>query len=264
MSPLSAFADGWRRSLRAPVPIAGLAAIQLLVVSPVALDLLAADVSLIDASAMDPTPALISVITHYEALTYTGLMTFLLGGVLDRLARDRATASHGFFAACGVYFFRFLRLMALAVPIYAALFLWVYDALPEGELPSYLLLAPLVLLVHVLFDYAKVRMVVEDRRSAIGALAASFRFIKRHPAAAINLYVLNAALAAAVWAIASTFSTDLVSAVVGYVLVRTVLRFVFAASLIALFQSRLAHAGYTARPIPTWPDSPAAEAVRPH
>ena len=40
-------------------------------------------------------------------------------------------------------------------------------------------------------------------------------------------------------------------------------RLVFVASAISLFQSRLAHAGYTARPVLAWPDSPAADAVLP-
>jgi hypothetical protein len=35
------------------------------------------------------------------------------------------------------------------------------------------------------------------------------------------------------------------------------------ASQAALFQSRLAHAGYVARRVPNWPDSPAAEAIGP-
>jgi hypothetical protein len=36
---------------------------------------------------------------------------------------------------------------------------------------------------------------------------------------------------------------------------------VFWASETSLFQARLAHAGYVAAPVPTWPDSPAAEAI---
>ena len=33
-------------------------------------------------------------------------------------------------------------------------------------------------------------------------------------------------------------------------------------SLIPAMKLRLAHAGYTARPEPSWPDSPAADAIR--
>ena len=147
--------------------------------------------------------------------------------------------------------------------MYAIIFLGVYDVLPEGDTPSYAVLAPLVLIVNVIFDYAKVRMVVEDRRSAIGAVAAALRFVRRHPAAAVNLYVVHAAIATGVWAAVTTFSSGLGVAAIAYVVVRTVLRLAFAGALIALFQTRLAHAGYTARPLATWPESPAAEAIRP-
>ena len=42
------------------------------------------------------------------------LWSFLSGGVIDRFARARRTRSHGFFGACGMHFWRLLRLGALA------------------------------------------------------------------------------------------------------------------------------------------------------
>jgi hypothetical protein len=47
-----------------------------------------------------------------------------------------------------------------------------------------------------------------------------------------------------------------------YVAARLWIKLVFWASETALFQSRLAHVGYTAAPAPSWPESPAAEAIR--
>jgi hypothetical protein len=47
----------------------------------------------------------------------------------------------------------------------------------------------------------------------------------------------------------------------GYIVARLWVKLVFWASETALFQSRLAHAGYVAAPAPAWPDSPAAEAI---
>src|SRR5687767_8600234 len=41
--------------------------------------------------------------------------SFLSGGVMDRYARIRHTRAHGFFAACGTHFWRFLRLGVLAL-----------------------------------------------------------------------------------------------------------------------------------------------------
>ena len=55
------------------------------------------------------------------------------GWVLDRLARDRRTRTHGFFAACGVHFWRFLRLGLIAWLVYSVLFglvhSWLFDDL---------------------------------------------------------------------------------------------------------------------------------------
>lgn len=265
MSVVSALADGCQRVLAAPVLVLGLWAAYVLVPSPVALDPLDSYVALIDAGAMDSMPALVSLIWSSPAvLAHAMLTTFLLGGFMDRLARNRATGSFGFFGASGLFAFRFLRLGLLAVPIYMVLFLWLHPRLPAAQIWSGIVLGSLVFLVHLMFDYARVRMVVEDRRSAIGALSASVRFIKRHPGAALTLAAINASLAAATWWLAASFAIGLSAALYAYLLARALLRLIFAASQIALFQGRLAHAGYTARPLATWPESPAAEAVRPH
>jgi hypothetical protein len=115
-------------------------------------------------------------------------------------------------------------------------------------------------------------MVVEDRRSALGALTAALRFIARQPLAAIGLYLLNSLVFAVVlgaYAIAAPGAAGGWYAVAGllvgqlYILLRVMVRVAFAASQISFFQSRLAHAGYTARYTPVWPESAAAEAIRP-
>ena len=49
------------------------------------------------------------------------LWLFLSGGLLDRYARRRRGGARGFFGACGVFFFRFLRLGLLAGLAYALL-----------------------------------------------------------------------------------------------------------------------------------------------
>ena len=213
---------------------------------------------------------------------------FLLGGVLDRLARHRATFAYGFFAACGVFFFRFLRLAVLAAAVYGALFLWLHpwlfddlyanwtrDTTVERDafllrLSFYAFFGVLLLAINLVFDYAKIRMVVEDRRSAIGALTAAVRFVRRHPGQATALYALNAILFVLVLGIYFASVPGAGGGVVVwmafsigqlYIIARVVVRLTFAASQIALFQSRLAHAGYVARPAPRWPDSPAAAAL---
>ena len=217
------------------------------------------------------------------------LSIFLSGGVLDRLARDRRIGSHGFFAACGVYFFRFARLAIIVGAAYAALFLWLHPWLFDDAFTSwtrevtvertafavrvlfYVLFGATVAGVNVIADYAKIRMVVEDRRSAIGAVAAALRFVRRHAGAVLALYGLNmlifmlvlACYFAAAPGAGHSRTADVFAFLIGqlYLTLRVVARLTFAASQIALFQGRLAHAGYVARPQPRWPDSPAASAL---
>ncbi len=212
---------------------------------------------------------------------------FLLGGVMDRLARDHAMGTGGFFAACGVYFVRFIRLGVISAAFYwivfAQLHPWLFDdAFPRltrdltVERTAFAYRAALytafflpVLFVNMLFDYAKVRAVVEDRRSMIGALDAGARFVRRNLGAAIGLYALNSLVFLVIIGVYALVAPGGSASASGfaigqlYIVGRVVARMIFAASQIALFQSRLAHAGYVARPVPTWPDSPAAEAIGP-
>ena len=129
----------------------------------------------------------------------------------------------------------------------------------------------LLIAVNALFDYAKIRAVVEDRHSAIGALVAAARFLRRVGVRALALYLLNGLLFLIVLAIyaavapgaAGGGSAMWLAFLIGqaYLLARLWVKLLFYASQTALFQSELAHAGYTAAPEPVWPDSPAAEAI---
>jgi hypothetical protein len=125
----------------------------------------------------------------------------------------------------------------------------------------------------MLFDYAKIRLVVEDRRSAVGALLAGLRFIGRNPGRVVGLYAINALTFIAVvgvWALAApgaggagvwmwaSFAGGQV-----YLLARLLIKLQFLASATALFQARLAHAAYASAPVPRWPESPAAELLGP-
>jgi len=221
---------------------------------------------------------------------YLLLWTFLLGGILDRYARNRPTRTQAFFSACGVFFFRFLRLGVFAVVAYGVLFgpvhAWLFDLFYPWvtsdwpvernafflRLALYLVFGGLLVAVNVVFDYAKIRAVVEDRRSALGALIAAVRFIRRHPGPVAGLYALNGALfllILALYALAAPGARGgwfvwlgfLVTEL--YLLARLALKLTFYASETSLFQRLLAHAEYTASPPPAWPESPAAEAIAP-
>src|SRR4029078_2440686 len=57
---------------------------------------------------------------------------------------------------------------------------------------GYLVFGALLLLCNLVLDYARVRIVVEDRRSALGAMLAGGRFVRRHSWGVLGLYALNA------------------------------------------------------------------------
>lgn len=232
-----------------------------------------------------PLAATISGVTAAWLIVWS----FLSGGVLDRYARNRPTRSHGFFAACGTHFWRFLRLGVFALVGYYVLFAVVHPFLFEtvytratADIPvertafvirvaGYLVFGTLLVLCSIVFDYARIRIVVEDRRSAIGALIAATRFIARHPGRTVGLYLLNGAAFLALVGLYALFDPGVPGSGVGmiavlligeiYILARHYLKLLFYASQTALFQGALAHASYTAAPAVVWPDSPAVESI---
>ena len=234
---------------------------------------------LLDARQLNPT------ITG-AIVAYLVAWVFVSGGLLDRLARARPIGTAAFFSACGVYFIRFLRLGIIIGAAYWLLFRWLQPML-FGEIYEsatrdmtterqgillraslYLVFAAALAAVNVIADFAKVRAVVEDRRSMIGALGASMRFIRRRPLRVAALYLVNILallIILRLWLqVAPTGATAawwafLITQI--YLLARVWARLSFIASEIVFFQGELAHADYTALPEPVWPDSPAAEAV---
>ena len=330
---IRAFFDGIGRVLRAPVLVAGVYLLTLLLAAPLTLALHDAIASHLGASVAAEraaggvdwewweefrsqargfertfAPSIIgfgAVLSNLSAFVdgapptgglavavafYLAAWSFLAGGILDRLARRRRLRSAAFFAACGTWFFRFLRLGIVAGLAYWLLFdlfhEWLFEDLYGdvtrdivGErtaflvrLAGYALFGALVLPVNMLLDYAKIRAVVEDRRSMLGALLAAGRFVRRRPFSTAGLYVLNAGLFGLVLAgyaavdpgVGASDPRSLWTALLigqAYVLARVVAKLVFYASQTAYFQSQLAHAGYVAAPEPAPPESPAAEAL---
>jgi hypothetical protein len=213
---------------------------------------------------------------------------FLLGGLIDRLARQRPTRAFGFFGACGRHLGVVLRIAVLAGLAYGWIFLYLHPWLDARyrdltqnmsverrvflvRVALYLVVGGLVTAANLVFDYAKVRAVVEDRRSALGALVAACRFINRHRGHTLGLYAANAAtfiVLLAAWAAVAPGATGpgasmgAALAVGQFVVVaRLLLKLQFLASQTSLFQAHLAHAEYTAAPAAVWPESPAAEAI---
>jgi hypothetical protein len=290
--PLGAFVEGWRRVLRAPAAVVGtLGAIW--ISSRLVATALSASGQLFSA---EPFPAAaeqwmrtierelrnftivvapdISPFFQTGAIpaaivaatcVQTGLWLFLSGGLLDRFARARPIRTAAFFAASGVFFFRFLRLAAIVGGVGWGLLLW------QRSFSSSLLVRSAVLIgvaaLGIIADFARVRAVVEDRRSMIGAVAAAIRFVGRRPWRVLGLVLLNGltmlAIVRILFQIDETSTPPWVSMLlsIGWMLLGTAARLACLASEVVFFQGELAHAGYTAAPLPVWPDSPAVEAM---
>ncbi len=237
---------------------------------------------------IDHTPQPIVIVG--AGSTYIVLWLFAAGGIIDRYARDRATGAHGFFSASGVFFFRFSRLAIVMFAVYGLLFGYLHPWLfgtaytrlirdVNVERTAFFIRAGLYLLFglvfaacNLVFDYAKVRAVVEDRRSALGALLSALRFIRHNLAATAGLYLINVALFALTLGLYAAIApgaggigwTMWILFGIGqlYILARLCVKLVFWSSETALFQSRLAHAGYVAAPQRVWPESPSVEAIQ--
>jgi len=192
------------------------------------------------------------------------LWAFLSGGVLDRYARRRPTRARGFFAACGGHLGAMLRLGLTIVLVVAAFHLAIGGGFPNDYVHAAAAAAAIVM--ALLLSVAQVRVAVEDRRSALGALLAGTRFIVRNPGV-IALYALFVLACLGVVLVGDRVRPGEIggwqawAAANGLLAAVHVLLLAWYAVATSLFQSRLAHAGYTAAPPPEWPDSPAAEAI---
>lgn len=198
-------------------------------------------------------------------LTSLLLWSFLCGGILDRYARNRPTRGRGFCAASGAHCAALARLGLIALGLFAVIYRMARATAPVPYAGAGLLLPALA--TSLLITVARVRLVVEDRRSAIGALLAGGRFVRRNAAAVIGVFLFYAVLGRGAdwigrgiqdlgWPAGITLVVSGAFAVLHCGLVLALY-----GSETSLFQSRLAHASYTAGPPLEWPESPAAEAI---
>jgi hypothetical protein len=268
--------DGFRRALRA-WPMALLLTGFSVILTP-ALELrnrmAAADFGIggfpFNVSNREYYQALTSAETAMLALLFLAWV-FLAGGIIDRLARDQRSPSRRFFAASGACFGPLVRLALIMLAVYAALLTWIEPAMARAadtenttvRMALFGTLAILIFLISLVFDYARVRLVIEDRRSAIGALAASLRLIRAWPGRVLAAQAIFWLLLVAwMWARALTppgdslFAQTLTSA--GEIFFKLAL----VATQAATYQSVLASAGWVARADQRWPDDASSDPRR--
>jgi hypothetical protein len=204
------------------------------------------------------------IVPHWSqgsGLSWLVVWSFLAGGILDRYARNRPTRGRGFFGACGAHLPAMLRLGVAEWLIWRAATALDPGSI-RGSVPAILGVA-----AGLVFLYARVRLVVEDRRSALGAVLAAGRFIRRNPAAVPMFLVCVVAVGILdlLWqrTVLDLREGGWLAFAAAEVAITLLLFVVFAswAAATSLFQARLAHASYTAGPPLVWPESPAAEAI---
>lgn len=141
-------------------------------------------------------------------LLYILLRTFLAGGILSIYVKKDTKFSFGaFFQGAGSHFFRFFVLALLS-----SVFFLVIGKGVKGGFESILntmrdtafsevapfywglvfsaVLLFLFLFVQMVFDYGRIKIVMEDRSDILTATAEAFGFVFRHPGSTLGLFYL--------------------------------------------------------------------------
>ena len=169
------------------------------------------------AAVMDNTSALLDAGSRPQALVVTGAVFVLLlwtltPGCIHRVAKNAPIGAAQFASTCGRLLLPMLRLNLGAALVYAALFgsvhAWLFDDVFEQltreltvertafviRLGCYVAFLLLVGVVNLVADVARVRMVVEGRRSAVASAVAALSFIGRNLRLTAGAYLLNVLL----------------------------------------------------------------------
>lgn len=205
-------------------------------------------------------PALVAV-----GCVYALVWAFFLGGILHRYGNGREVfRPSDFFARGAEFFFRFARLAVLSGLLYYLVYrfaAWLFsriedhvrDVTVEREVLGYVLagsvlIAFLLTLVHMAFDYAKIATFKENRRSMILAAFKGFRLVLGNFGRAALLYyglalagllLLGLYHSVAPGAGQATASSVVFAFLVGqaYLVARLVLRLTVYAGQMALYDS---------------------------
>ena len=143
---------------------------------------------------------------------YLFLQTFLLAAAVGSFALDpKRTSARQFFKNGATFFGRFFRLSLLALVTFGLIGSWIVGPLTslatdlaEGSLTDreafywnllrYLLVLVLFMVVNMLFDYARIKAVVEDRTSMALSFLSGASFCKRYFLSAFSLYLVVSGL----------------------------------------------------------------------
>jgi hypothetical protein len=144
---------------------------------------------------------------------YVLLWTYLSGGFVGVYAREQRSSFNEFLQFGARNFGRFFRLAIIQLLMYFLIFAvvnwlsgsirtWTSNEPSEMTAFTYFMMRNVAVLlivglVTLVFDYAKIRMVVDGRVSALGAFGGGVRFVVGHPARTSAVAVVLAALGGA-------------------------------------------------------------------
>lgn len=141
-------------------------------------------------------------------LIYIVVHTFLAGGILWVFNQEKPQfALKGFFGGAGRYFSRFLLLLLLSWVLFGivgfalrnGLYL-ILDDIARNSLteltPFYLgllfhaLIIFLIFLIQMVFDYARIQVVMENGKDIVLVFVKALRFVLRHPGLTLGIYYM--------------------------------------------------------------------------
>ncbi len=151
--------------------------------------------------ASQPAPLILGV-----GIIYLLVNTFFAGGVIGLFRREERFTLESFFREAGRWFWRFLRLLLISLLFIGVIFLvnllWkgvAGAALKESAneplifwmtILRYGVVIFLLLLVNMVFDYAKISTVVEGSRRMLRTTLSAFGFVFSHLGRTLGLYYL--------------------------------------------------------------------------
>lgn len=141
-------------------------------------------------------------------ILYIVVHAFLAGGILFVFSQKQPRFTLKiFFEGAGFYFFRFLLLLLVSLFFYLTIgilgtrgFNAILNDVSKKAVsevnPFYygLLFSAitflLLLFVQMVFDYARIKVVLEEKRNVLGATFSAFGFVIKHPISTVGLYSL--------------------------------------------------------------------------
>jgi hypothetical protein len=143
----------------------------------------------------------------FLSLLYVCVNSFLAGGFIGVYAKEYRSSFPEFLMEGARYFGKFFRISLVAMLIYFIFFSvivdWINNSLPQwtqnsaSETVPYtyymirnVVVLALIAFLSMIFDYTRIRMIVDDRTSALTATVAGARFATPHFLNTYGLYLL--------------------------------------------------------------------------